>query len=74
MDKNAWDWDANTAISTAAAAVFTAVMAWFTRKAILERQEVSRHLIPHPLAPVAGRVVLRPALVASGEGPGPCSY
>lgn len=45
MDKNTWD--AITAISTAAAAVFTAVMAWFTRKAILEgqsqRQEANDH-------------------------------
>jgi hypothetical protein len=47
MDKNTWDWDAITAISTAAAAVFTAVMAWFTRKAIREgqgqRQEANDH-------------------------------
>lgn len=45
MEKNTWD--AITAISTAAAAVFTAVMAWFTRKAILEgqgqRQEANDH-------------------------------
>jgi hypothetical protein len=40
MDKNAWD--AITAISTAAAAVFTALMAWFTRKAILEGQDQRR--------------------------------
>lgn len=49
MDKNTWDWDAITAISTAAAAAFTAVMAWFTRKAILEgqgqRQEANDHFV-----------------------------
>lgn len=54
MDKNAWDWDAITAISTAAAAVFTAfmavftaVMAWFTRKAILEGQSQRREANDH---------------------------
>ena len=47
MDKNAWDWDAITAISTAAAAGFTAVMAWFTRKAILEGQEQRREANDH---------------------------
>lgn len=47
MDKNAWDWDAITAISTAAAAVFTAVMAWFTRKAILEGQGQRREANDH---------------------------
>jgi hypothetical protein len=45
MDKDTWD--AVTAIGTALAAVFTAVMAWFTRKAITEgqqqRQEASDH-------------------------------
>ena len=54
MDKNAWDWDAITAISTAAAAVFTAfmavftaVMVWFTRKAILEGQSQRREANDH---------------------------
>lgn len=41
------DWEAITAIGTAAAAVFTAIMAWFTRKAIRDgqgqRQEANDH-------------------------------
>lgn len=41
------NWDEVTAVSTAGAAVFTAVMAWFTRKAIKEgqgqRQEANDH-------------------------------
>lgn len=47
MDKTTWDWDAITAIGTAAAAGFTAVMAWFTRRAIIEgqgqRKEANKH-------------------------------
>jgi len=45
METNTWD--AITAISTAAAAVFTAVMAWFTRKAILEGQGQRREANDH---------------------------
>lgn len=45
MDK--LNWDAITAIGTAAAAIFTAIMAWFTRKAIRDgqgqRQEANDH-------------------------------
>lgn len=41
------NWDAITAIATAAAAVATAIMAWFTRDAILEGQEQRREANEH---------------------------
>ena len=42
-------WDGITAISTASAAIFTAIMAWFTRKAIkdgqVQRDETNAHYL-----------------------------
>jgi len=45
--ENAHSWDWVTAIGTAAAAVFTAAMAWFTRQAIKEGQAQRREANEH---------------------------